>query len=207
MDGHLSGALYAATEANTSPRTDIAPSLGPVIGGSITQQLGWRWVFWFLVILTISHFLIMLLVFPETQRNIVGDGSGKVRGVYWSFFSLLQSSKLRRNRAEVVKPKRRWPNPFACLPILANKDSLIVILIYAVTYSVKMTLQTSLSAQCVEIYQLDYLAAGLIYLPSGVAGGIGSFMTGLGSDVLESSSLFAYLFNQVNILTEHIVSP
>ncbi|KAK5662615.1 hypothetical protein OQA88_8529 [Cercophora sp. LCS_1] len=41
-----------------------------------------------------------------------------------------------------------------------------------------MTLQTSLGAQCVEIYNLNYLEAGLIYLPSEVAGGIGSFSTG-----------------------------
>lgn len=36
--------------------TNIAPSLGPVIGGSITERLGRRWVFWFLVVLTGTHF-------------------------------------------------------------------------------------------------------------------------------------------------------
>lgn len=151
------------------------------MGGSITQKLGWRWVFWFLVILTGSHFLGMIMFFPETQRNIVGNGSGRVRGIYWSFFSLLQSSEAKSNQTNIFKPKRHYPNPVACLPILAHRHSLAVILIYAITYSVKMTLQTSLSAQCVEIYRLDYLRAGLIYLPSGVAGGIGSFMTGFGT--------------------------
>ncbi|KAJ4415518.1 hypothetical protein N0V85_002680 [Neurospora sp. IMI 360204] len=29
-----------------------------------------------------------------------------------------------------------------------------------------MTLQTSLAAQCIDIYDLDYLQAGLIYLPN-----------------------------------------
>lgn len=77
-----------------------------------------------------------------------------------------------------MKPMRHYPNPFACLPILANKQSLIVILLYSITYAVKMTLQASLGAQCVEIYQLDYLNAGLIYLPSGVSGGVGAFCTG-----------------------------
>jgi hypothetical protein len=54
----------------------------------------------------------------------------------------------------------------------------MVIIIYAITYSVKMTRQTSLGLQCVEVCRLNYLAAGLVYLPSGVAGGIGSFSTG-----------------------------
>lgn len=41
-----------------------------------------------------------------------------------------------------------------------------------------MTLQTSLGAQCVQIYQLDSLNSGLIYLPSGVAGAVAAFSTG-----------------------------
>jgi MFS family permease len=167
-------------ESLTDPfhRTDFAVSLGPVIGGVIAQESGWRWIFWFLVILTGSHFLIVLLFLPETQRNIVGDGSGKARGVYWSFFSALQKHEKEGPSTHIVKPMRHYPNPFACLPILANKQSLIVILLYSITYAVKMTLQASLGAQCVEIYQLDYLNAGLIYLPSGVSGGVGAFCTG-----------------------------
>ncbi|KAK1764932.1 MFS general substrate transporter [Phialemonium atrogriseum] len=152
--------------------TDIAPSLGPVIGGSITQQVGWRWIFWFLVIMTGTHFIAMLLFFPETQRRIVGNGSAKVRGVYWSFFSA-------RNRGcGSQNGQVRFPNPLSCLEILSHKGSLAVIMITAVTYAVKMALQTSLSAQCVEIYNLNYLVAGLIYLPSGIGGGVASYLTG-----------------------------
>lgn len=153
-------------------RTDIAPSLGPVIGGSITDKIGWRWVFWFLVMLTGTHFAAMLLFFPETQRKIVGNGSIKARGVYWSFVS--PGAQESRRQGGVA----RFPNPLASLKILSRSGSLTVILITAVTYAVKMALQTSLSAQCVEIYNLNYLVAGLTYLPSGVGGGIASFLTG-----------------------------
>jgi hypothetical protein len=121
----------------------------------------------------------MLLFFPETQRNIVGNGSLKPRGVYKSLFFLFQSSEMREYPARAGKPKFSYPNPFACLRILGNRESLIVILLYSLTYAVKMALQASLGVQCVEIYQLDYLTAGLIYLPAGVAGVVAAFFTGL----------------------------
>lgn len=129
-------------------------------------------MFWFLVIMTGTHFSAMLLFFPETQRKIVGNGRIKARGVYWSFFfSGARESKRQKGPA-------RFPNPLTSLKILSRPGSLTVILITAVTYAVKMALQTSLSAQCVEIYNLNYLVAGLTYLPSGVGGGIASFLTG-----------------------------
>lgn len=156
----------------------FALSIGPVIGGSITQQLGWRWIFWFLVILTSTHFLIMLLFFPETQRRVVGNGSLSTRGVYRSLFFIFQSSEVKKDTTRAEKPKLSWPNPFACLRTLGNKESLVVILVYSLTYAVKMALQASLGVQCVEIYQLDYLTAGLIYIPAGVAGAVAAFITG-----------------------------
>ena len=88
-------------------------------------------------------------------------------------------------KAQVAQPtdtkkarKCHIPNPFTCIPMLFLKGNLVVILIGSITYAVKMTLQTSLAAQCIEIYDLDYLQAGLIYLPSGVGGALASYTTG-----------------------------
>ncbi|KAH6622735.1 major facilitator superfamily domain-containing protein [Chaetomium tenue] len=168
-------------------RTDFATSLGPVIGGGLTQGFGWRAIFWFLVIFTGSHFVLMLLFFPETQRKIVGNGSIKPKGlIYQPLFSLIWKKKgekdgkvaaLEQNESEEGTPRKRgfrFPNPLACLPVLANKGSLLVILITTINYAVKAALQTSLDAQCVELYGLNYIQAGLIYLPSGVGGAVGS---------------------------------
>ncbi|KAI1821718.1 major facilitator superfamily domain-containing protein [Xylaria intraflava] len=164
--------------------TTSAPSLGPVLGGALTEKLGWRWIFWFLVILTGAHLIVLFIFLPETQRKLVGNGSRPVRGVvYWNLFSVLfHKDPSGEHKLEAVtsknKRKCRFPNPLACLPVLCGKGSLAVILIGSITYTVKMTLQTSLAAQCTDIYDLNYLEAGLIYLPSGIGGSIASHFTG-----------------------------
>ncbi|KAL4970378.1 uncharacterized protein BDV14DRAFT_42708 [Aspergillus stella-maris] len=62
--------------------------------------------------------------------------------------------------------------------MLYSKSNMTVILIGSITYVVKMTMQASLAAQCVEVYDLNYLEAGLIYLPSGIGGAVASYSTG-----------------------------
>ncbi|KAI0016434.1 major facilitator superfamily domain-containing protein [Xylariomycetidae sp. FL0641] len=161
--------------------TTTAPMLGPVVGGVLTQELGWRWIFWFLAILTGAHLVVLLLFLPETQRKIVGDGSGPARGIYWSLFAeiFVRKREDRRPSGEALGERRlHFPNPLSCIPVLFEKGSALVIVVGSITYAVKMTLQTSLAAQCIDIYGLNYLYAGLIYLPSGVGGAIASQITG-----------------------------
>ncbi|KAK8009091.1 hypothetical protein PG991_011642 [Apiospora marii] len=152
--------------------TNAAPSFGPVVAGVLTQKLGWRWIFWFLAILTGVYLLVIALLLPETQRKIVGNGSIKASGIRRSLFALVVL-KNRTHEAEMgIARKRHYriPNPFACIKLLCDKANFSVICIGSITYTVKMALQTSLAAQCVDIYRLDYLQAGLVYIPSGQAG-------------------------------------
>ncbi|KAL2024347.1 hypothetical protein VTK56DRAFT_8829 [Thermocarpiscus australiensis] len=164
--------------------SSAAPSFGPVIAGVLAQKLGWRWIFWFLVILAGAYLVLVLLLLPETQRKVVGNGSVPARGIHRSLFDPL--TKARRTHPseraddsrDAARRKHHFPNPFKCIPMLFKKGNLTVIMIGSITYTVKMTLQTSLAAQCIDVYQLDYLQAGLIYLPSGIGGSLASYSTG-----------------------------
>lgn len=69
--GRMLGAAMVA--ANTGP------TIGPLLGGIIIDQLGWRWVFWFLTILGSGFLLVLLSLFPETSRRLVDNGSCPAR--------------------------------------------------------------------------------------------------------------------------------
>lgn len=46
----------------------LGPAIGPVLGGILAQFLGWRAIFWFLVIFAASFLTIFSIFFPETGR-------------------------------------------------------------------------------------------------------------------------------------------
>lgn len=47
----------------------LGSSLGPILGGSLTQGFDWRAVFWFLVIFAGLNFFSFLLLFKDTFRR------------------------------------------------------------------------------------------------------------------------------------------
>jgi MFS family permease len=54
----------------------MGPAIGPVIGGILAQFLGWRSIFWFLVIVAGCFLVSFALTVPETGRNLVYVHSG-----------------------------------------------------------------------------------------------------------------------------------
>ncbi|KAL1897140.1 hypothetical protein Sste5346_004345 [Sporothrix stenoceras] len=76
--------------------TVLAPTVGPILGGVLSQYLGWRSIFWFLVISSAVMFVVLLLFLPETCRNIVGDGSIRPHPMYRTFWQLFQDWNQKR---------------------------------------------------------------------------------------------------------------
>lgn len=78
--------------------TVLAPTVGPILGGVLSQYLGWRSIFWFLVISSAIMFVVLLLFLPETCRNIVGDGSIRPHPMYRTFWQLFQDWNQKRTQ-------------------------------------------------------------------------------------------------------------
>ena len=51
----------------TSVASIVAPIAGPILGGILAQYGGWRWIFYFLLILSGVIFVPFLLFFPESM--------------------------------------------------------------------------------------------------------------------------------------------
>ena len=127
----------------TSNRT--GPALGPIIGGVLSETLGWRAIFWFLVIFSGIYLVTFVLFCPETGRNVVGNGS--IPPPSWNM-SLLNWMKTRKEALASVgvdeqetrqvklraqadltsKRTLRVPNPLGTLLIMVEKDVAVILL-------------------------------------------------------------------------------
>lgn len=161
-----------------------APAIAPVIGGTLTQFLGWRWIFWFLTILAVVYLIPFAITFPETGRNIVGNGS--IPPPIWnmSLINYLQVRKTeqddtlsntvsRQDRkaqqaALAKKRKLRIPNPLKAVHIIMEKDVAMILLYNSLVYTAFYDVIASIPSLFQEIYGFNELQIGLSFIPFGV---------------------------------------
>jgi MFS family permease len=156
---------------------NTAPAIGPLLGALLLAFRGWVAVFWFMSIASGFCLLLVIFVLPETARPIVWNGS--IAGP--SAFHRLPISSLHFTASDseaIREPKFRLPNPLKCLYVLRRKDTTITILSFSIFYMVYTCLQASLSSLFIQIYDLNQLQAGLIYLPFGVGCALAAFFAG-----------------------------
>ena len=162
----------------------IAPAIAPVLGGLFAHFLGWRWIFWFLVIAAGAFMVPFIITFPETGRNVVGNGSVPPQGWNMSVLNYLQTRKAQRTAPPLErtisresnrqaqqklaqKRKLRFPNPLGTLHVIMEKDVSLLLFYNSIVYCAFYDVMASAPYLLEQIYGYDALQIGLCFLPFG----------------------------------------
>ena len=160
--------------------TVLGPSLSPILGGILSQYLGWKSIFWFLAIFSGVVFVLFLVFFPETCRNVVGDGSVPPAGYNQSLISYLNQRKMTKaghppdyeERDALARARHvHFPNPLSTLRIIAEKETALILVYSSLVYAGYYAISTTITTQFSIMYGYDDLVLGLCFVPIS-AGGI-----------------------------------
>ncbi|KAF2489379.1 MFS general substrate transporter [Lophium mytilinum] len=163
----------------------IAPAVGPVIGGVLAQFLGWRSIFWFLVIMSAVYMIPFFICFPETARNVVGNGSIPPQGWNMSLLNWMEARKAKKAAGQLTqtvsrdesraaqaelasKRKLRFPNPLGTLHVMLEKDVGLLLLFNSLVYTAFYDVIASAPYLFEQIYGFNDLQIGLCFIPFGV---------------------------------------
>ena len=174
---------------------NLGPCIGPVIGGWVALRSGnLEWVFWCLVIFGGAALTAIGWGFPETGRNVVGNGNLQVEGwsrTWWSILrnysrksevtNISEDKGARSNNKEPGRPTNRRfkiANPLACLRIIFWKDTALVLWISASFYAIWYCIQASIPSIYKDVYSFNEIEIGLSYLTGGAGVILGGYATG-----------------------------
>ncbi|PWY81530.1 MFS general substrate transporter [Aspergillus sclerotioniger CBS 115572] len=188
----LVGDLVTSAERGTyiayaSLGSMLGPSLSPIIGGLLSQYLNWHWLFWFLLIYSGAFFIPLLLFLPETCRKVVADGSVPPPLFNQSVSDVIRHRN-RKAKGKVVEEDKvaevrknyafRIPSPMPTLRVVVDLETAFILLATGVTFACFYAVMTGATTSFHNVYHLNNIQTGLMYIPIGAGGIASAFTTG-----------------------------
>ncbi|ODQ64454.1 MFS general substrate transporter [Nadsonia fulvescens var. elongata DSM 6958] len=165
--------------------TLLGNCFGPLIGGGLTQSLGWRSMFWFLAIYSGSTMVVFMLVFPETKRSMCANGS-VVPKRWYNIAPTLHLGPLKsylvtepdEELKEEMKKATRKINPFQTFMLAKEIEVLMILIPNAMFYTAWFMALTAQSTKLSSEYGFSTVKIGLSYLSNGAGCVVGSIASG-----------------------------
>ncbi|KAG1751031.1 vacuolar DHA amino acid exporter [Suillus lakei] len=202
--GTMMGVFYSAPL--------LGPSLGPIIGGALTQGLGWRAIFWFLVIWGGIIFSAFLLLFKDTFRkersmtyqNVlkrrlraqrlseakdesrkISEKESQVNGENQTGSKDIeaQPTVIPASAIRDVKLSIADVNPFPpYLSIISRKNNFAILIPSGLIFAFSFSIAYTCARTLSMYYNYDALKTGLVLLAYGIGSVAGSILGGRWSD-------------------------
>lgn len=139
------------------------PGIAPIIGGALTQGLGWRSTQWFLCIFGGVQLMLILLCLPETVKPKTANSE----------------KKQMRTRMTAVEFFKACIKPLEVLLLLRHPPIVVAIWTGALNFGVTFLLYVSIQADFAEPpYNFTTIKLGLLYLAPTIGYGISSILGG-----------------------------
>ncbi|KAJ8128916.1 hypothetical protein O1611_g4717 [Lasiodiplodia mahajangana] len=157
---------------------DIA--VGPVLGGGLSNSLGFRSIFVFLLIISVVVLAVIVFILPETLRSIAGNGSYRLAGIYQPLIryctkepEYIQDPPLGQVRKKINA--RTFIDP---LKLLTEKDILLQLIFGGVIYTIWSMVTSTTTGLFKASFGLNEFLIGLCFLANGSGTIIGSAIIG-----------------------------
>jgi MFS family permease len=170
----------------------LGPTLSPILGGVISQYWDWHGIFWFLLTFGGVFFIPLFLFFPETCRNVVGDGSIPAPKLNWNLSDKIRHAHRAKVGLEVDEMKKKelrknyslgFPNPLSTLVVLTDLESALILIASGLTMSCFYAVSAGASTVFRSVYGFNDMQVALsMFLPFGVGGILSSVTTGKAVD-------------------------
>lgn len=171
----------------------VGQGFGALLGSGIITGFGWRGVFVFLAIGSGSVMLCVILIFPETNRKIVGNLSVPPKHL-WNKSPILYCSYYRKrltNDILTIAPAQ-LPNLLDPFKILIQPAIFFTLLAGGFQFATWTMCLTTLSTSLEKYYGYLILQVGLCYLAPGIGTLVGSVLTGRFIDFIYARKTSAY---------------
>ncbi|KAI8337093.1 major facilitator superfamily domain-containing protein [Chlamydoabsidia padenii] len=181
----------------------LGPVIGPIIGGLVAGTIGWRWIFWILLIMATIMLILLFIFVPETLRSLVGNGSGYANPTPSQW--LLRHKQVQQPQQPQPQMRSRFfqrPHFLAPFIYLLEIDVLVALVYGGLLYSCHYAYLVSATDLLSTHYGLTTIQIGLCFIPQGLGSVIGSHVVGKLLDRSFGVSLQQYMASHPDTIIE-----